>query len=53
MKRNFYLQHPLMAMNDPRMNNLVEQEGLRGWAPTGSSSRSWQCCPNRARTSNI
>lgn len=30
MKRNFYLQHPLMAMNDPRMNNLVEQEGLRG-----------------------
>lgn len=30
MKRNFYLQHPLIAMNDPRMNNLVEQEGLRG-----------------------
>lgn len=30
MKRNFYLQHPLMAMCDPRMQQLTEKEGLRG-----------------------
>lgn len=30
MKRNFYLQHSLMAMNDPRMRNLTEKEGLKG-----------------------
>lgn len=30
MKRNFYLQHPLMAMHDPRMQLLFEQEGPRG-----------------------
>ena len=30
MKRTFYLQHPLMAMYDPRMKQLVEQEGLKG-----------------------
>ena len=30
MKRNFYLQHPLMAMYDPRMKQLIEEEGLRG-----------------------
>lgn len=30
MKRNFYLQHSLMAMFDPRMQNLVNQEGLKG-----------------------
>lgn len=30
MRRNFYLQHPLMAMNDPRMQNLLDEEGLRG-----------------------
>lgn len=30
MKRNFYLQHSLMAMNDPRMRGLVDEEGLRG-----------------------
>ena len=30
MKRNFYLQHPLMAMYDPRMQQLTEKEGLRG-----------------------
>lgn len=30
MKRNFYLQHSLMAMFDPRMQNLVNKEGLRG-----------------------
>lgn len=30
MKRNFYLQHSLMAMNDPRMRNLTEEEGLKG-----------------------
>lgn len=30
MKKNFYLQHPLMAMQDPRMQNLVEKEKLRG-----------------------
>ena len=30
MKKNFYLQHSLMAMNDPRMRNLLDEEGLRG-----------------------
>ena len=30
MKRNFYLQHPLMAMCDPRMQQLTEKEGSRG-----------------------
>ncbi|WP_291529894.1 hypothetical protein [Bacteroides sp. UBA939] len=30
MKRNFYLQHPLMAMNDPEMQNLLNEEGLKG-----------------------
>ena len=30
MKINFYLQHSLMAMNDPRMRNLTEKEGLKG-----------------------
>jgi len=30
MKKNFYLQHPLMAMYDPRMQQLTEKEGLRG-----------------------
>lgn len=30
MKKNFYLQHSLMAMNDPRMHNLIETEGLKG-----------------------
>ena len=30
MKRTFYLQHPLMAMYDPRMKHLMEQEGLKG-----------------------
>lgn len=30
MKKNFYLQHPLMAMNDPRMQHLVEVENLKG-----------------------
>ena len=30
MRKNFYLQHPLMAMYDPRMKHLVEQEGLKG-----------------------
>lgn len=30
MKRNFYLQHPLMAMSDPRMENLLDKEGPRG-----------------------
>lgn len=30
MKRNFYLQHPLMAMHDPRMQNLFDKEGPRG-----------------------
>ena len=26
MKRNFYLQHQLMAMHDPRMQNLFVEE---------------------------
>ena len=30
MKRNFYLQHHLMAMHDPRMQNLFDEEGPRG-----------------------
>jgi len=30
MKRNFYLQHPLMAMCDPRMEYLLEKEKLKG-----------------------
>ena len=30
MKRNFYLQHPLMAMYDPRMEYLLEKEKLKG-----------------------
>ena len=30
MKRNFYLQHQLMAMHDPRMQNLFDEEGPRG-----------------------
>ena len=30
MKRNFYLQHPLMAMHDPRMQNLLAKETLKG-----------------------
>lgn len=30
MKINFYLKHPLMAMCDRRMKNLVKQEGLKG-----------------------
>ncbi|WP_300703076.1 hypothetical protein [Bacteroides sp.] len=30
MKTIFYLQHSLMAMSDPRMQNLLEKEGLRG-----------------------
>ena len=30
MKKNFYLQHPLMAMNDPRMQHLLDMEGLKG-----------------------
>lgn len=30
MKKNFYLQHPLMAMNDPRMKKLVADDNLRG-----------------------
>lgn len=25
MKRNFYLQHPLMAMHDPRMQDLFKR----------------------------
>ena len=27
MKRNFYLQHPLMAMHDPRMQYLLKEIG--------------------------
>ena len=30
MKRNFYLQHQLMARHDPRMQNLFDEEGPRG-----------------------
>lgn len=30
MKTFFYLQHPLMAMCDPRMKNLVKKEKLKG-----------------------
>lgn len=30
MKKNFYLQHSLMAMHDPRMQQLVESETLKG-----------------------
>ncbi|WP_167332507.1 DUF4373 domain-containing protein [Bacteroides timonensis] len=30
MKRDFYLQHPLMAMCDPRMQYLLEKEKLKG-----------------------
>ena len=30
MKNNFYLQHPLMAVKDPRMKNLIKNEKLRG-----------------------
>lgn len=30
MKITFYLQHPLMAMHDPRMQNLVAKETLKG-----------------------
>lgn len=30
MKKNFYLQHPLMAMNDPHMQHLLGMEGLKG-----------------------
>lgn len=30
MKRNFYLQHPIMAMNDPRMKKLIDKERLKG-----------------------
>ncbi|WP_044268860.1 DUF7833 domain-containing protein [Bacteroides timonensis] len=30
MKRNFYLQHQLMAMHDPRMKKLFDEEGPRG-----------------------
>lgn len=30
MKRNFYLQHPLMAMHDPRMKYLLKMEKLKG-----------------------
>ena len=30
MKRNFYLQHPLMAMYDPRMQTLLDKEGPKG-----------------------
>ena len=30
MKRNFYLQHQLMAMHDPRMQKLFDEEGPRG-----------------------
>lgn len=31
MKRNFYLQHSLMAMNDPRMKILIDEEGMKGF----------------------
>ena len=37
MKRNFYLQHSLMAMNDPRMRNLTEEEGP-------NPERNWNIC---------
>jgi len=30
MKKNFYFQHSLMSMFDPRMKHLVDNEGLRG-----------------------
>lgn len=30
MKTFFYLQHPLMAMCDPRMKNLIKKEKLKG-----------------------
>lgn len=30
MKKNFYLQHPLMAMNDPRMQRMINIESLKG-----------------------
>lgn len=30
MKKNFYLQHSLMSMFDPRMKHLVNNEGLKG-----------------------
>ena len=30
MKRNFYLKHPLMAMHDPRIQNLVSVETFKG-----------------------
>lgn len=30
MRRNFYLQHSLMAMHDPRMQNLLDKEGPKG-----------------------
>lgn len=31
MKKNFYLQHSLMTMNDPRMKTLIAEEGLGGF----------------------
>lgn len=30
MNRNFYLQYPLMAMCDSRMENLLDKEGFKG-----------------------
>ena len=30
MNKNFYLQHSLMAMCDPRMQQLVQEETLKG-----------------------
>lgn len=52
MKRNFYLQHPIMAMNDPRMKNSIDKERLKAPEPIGSSSKNWRCC-RTARATGI
>lgn len=53
MKRNFYLQHPIMAMNDPRMKKLIDKERLKGSGAYWFIIENWRCCPNRARNWNI
>lgn len=47
MKRNFYLQHPLMAMHDPRMQNLLAKETLKGTGAYWFIIENWSYCPSR------
>ena len=44
MKRNFYLQHPLMAMHDPRMQNLLAKETLKGTGAYWFIIENWSYC---------